>query len=323
MKIKLSILALGVAFLFAAPSCRLYNLQRKLAPPYADFLSKVRYIITKEEKKIFLELPDNEKDNFIQEIWKRRDHDPYTEENEFKIEYFNRMGEADKLFATELKPGWLTDRGRIYILFGPPLDRITNPMGSSADERCNEVWYYGYFPVVFRDDTCTGVYKLVTYDLTELRDINLAYMHELGQAQERAQKTYSKEYKEKSLFDFHWRLRKTADSPERIEGVVTIAIPYDVIWFKEEAQVLTTTMDIRLELRDADGELYWEHKSSFEISLTEAELKEKKNASFTKEIPFTFEKDLERLRRGKSALRGLIKNLTGEQALRKVMEVSL
>jgi GWxTD domain-containing protein len=112
-------------------SCRLYQLERKLDPENAEFLSKVSYIITKEERKIFLELPDKEKEKFREEFWKRRDPDLETEENEFKTEYFKRLERAAEIFMGEGRPGWLTDRGRIYVLFGPPADRMTYPMGSA------------------------------------------------------------------------------------------------------------------------------------------------------------------------------------------------
>ena len=66
-------------------SCHYYQLERKLDPDNAEFLSKVRYIIKPKERKIFLELPDTEKSDFIDEFWRRRDPDPDTEENEFKM----------------------------------------------------------------------------------------------------------------------------------------------------------------------------------------------------------------------------------------------
>jgi GWxTD domain-containing protein len=141
ISIALCLLLLSCYFLvFFSSSCRLYNLERKLDPVNAEFLSKVRYIITAKERKIFLELPDSEKEQFIQEFWTRRDLDPDTEENEFKMEYFNRLEKASELFLGEGKQGWLTDRGRIYVLFGPPTDRITYPMGGDPYSRCRVCW---------------------------------------------------------------------------------------------------------------------------------------------------------------------------------------
>jgi GWxTD domain-containing protein len=125
---SLSLAAAGLFALLAFfAGCHLYNLERNLKPPDAEFLSQVRYIITGEERKTFLELPDGDKPKFIEDFWKRRDPDPNAEENEFKVEYFKRLNKSNELFHGEGKPGWLTDRGRIYILFGPPMDRIVNP----------------------------------------------------------------------------------------------------------------------------------------------------------------------------------------------------
>lgn len=313
-------LATACLLLIAAllSGCRLYRLEKRLSPPYADFLSKVRYIITGKERKIFLELPDSEKDAFIDEFWNRRDPDPDTAENEFKMEYFDRLEEAERLFTGEGRPGWLTDRGRIYILFGPPLDRITDTIGRSETERCSEVWYYGDFPVVFRDRNCSGQFQLVTYDLTALRDINLMYMHELTLAQADAQRTFSRE---RALFDFDLRVRKTVVEPGKIEGTVIISIPYAVVWFKEDEDQLKTDIEVELELRDVEQNTVWEHRETIEIAITEEELQKKKRASFRWEIPFIFEDEAERLRRGQNTLALRLKNLTGDEELRKVMVV--
>ncbi len=301
-------------------SCRLYNLERKLDPVNADFISKVRYIITKKERKIFLELPHSEKEQFIEEFWERRDPDSDTEENEFKMEYFNRIEKTTELFVSEAKPGWLTDRGRIYILFGPPMDRLRYPMGGGPYSRCREIWYYGVFPVVFIDSTCTGLYSLVTYDLSNMRHLNLMYMHELTKAQARAQATFGKE---KRFFDFKWRVKKDVVEADRVEGTITIEIPYGNIWYKSEGDMLETVLDVRLELKDSEGSLIWEYEEAFAIAIKEDELKEKQNKMYEMKIPLILEKDLERLRQGKNLLHAIIINRTGGEELKKVMEFRL
>lgn len=63
--------------------CRLYQLEKKLPPDHKEFLSKVRYIITKKEIKIFLELPDPKKEEFIEQFWRRKDPNKETDMNEF------------------------------------------------------------------------------------------------------------------------------------------------------------------------------------------------------------------------------------------------
>ncbi|MDH4270380.1 MAG: GWxTD domain-containing protein [Candidatus Aminicenantes bacterium] len=308
-------LLLVTALLFG---CRLYHLERQLSPPYADFLSKVRYIITSAERKIFLELPDPEKDGFIEDFWKRRDSIPESDENEFKTEYFARIKEADRLFIGEGRPGWLTDRGRIYVLFGPPLDRIIDNSARSEAERCREVWYYGDFPVVFRDPNCSGQFQLVTYDLTALRTLNLIYMHELALAQVDAQRASPEQT---TLFDFDWRVRKTLVDPERIEGVIVISIPYAGIrmgWIRDSFR---TDMEVELELRDAEKRAIWEHRETFEVEPEGDKAEETRRGSFRREIPFVVEVGTDRLRRGKNTLHIRLMNMTSGEELRKEMAV--
>ncbi len=89
----------------------------------------VVYIISEEERQVFEALTtDEEKNRFIEEFWRRRDPDPNTAVNEFREEHFRRVAYANENFAAG-KPGWKTDRGMVYIKFGPPDRRQTNPTG--------------------------------------------------------------------------------------------------------------------------------------------------------------------------------------------------
>jgi GWxTD domain-containing protein len=310
-KFRLKLIFVFISLLSLLVSCRLYNLEKKLSPEFVDFYSKVRYIITREEEKIFLELPDSEKPKFIEEFWKRRDSDPTTEENEFKIEYYNRIERANQLFLGEGKPGWMTDRGRIYVLFGSPQDRITNSGGESYYGRCSEVWYYGNFPVVFVDQTCSGNYVLATLNLEHLHDLNVA----LAQSQQTFQE-------EKKFFDFNWSVKETAVEPDRIKGTVEVEIPYAGIWFGAADGKLKTILDVNLELKSSDKVLIWEQKQSFEIGMAEDELKNLKDKNYRIEIPFVLKDKLDKVRQGKNLMQILLKNRTGGEDLKKVMEVT-
>ncbi len=89
----------------------------------------VVYIITREERDVFGKLStDDEKTRFIEQFWRDRDPDPSTPGNEYKEEHYRRLAYANEKFSTG-KPGWKTDRGMIYIKFGPPDRRQTNPTG--------------------------------------------------------------------------------------------------------------------------------------------------------------------------------------------------
>ena len=303
----------------AGPACRTGALRRSLSPGHADFLAKVRYIITGPEERILLELPAAQRDAFIAEFWKRRDPDPYTEENEFKDEYFSRLEAAGRLFAGEGKPGWWTDRGRIHILFGPPLDRIINPISAGGEERCSEIWYYGGFPVVFRDPNCAGAFELVTYDLSPIREYNMLYMHELNQAQDKAQRTY---YRKRERFDFRARVTLADTGPGRVGGVISLSAPHAGIWF-EEPQVgsLLTTLEVEIELRDAAGGSRWTYREAFEISAREEILEQEQDSSYTREIPFSVTGSLAGLRREKPRFEVRLRNRTGGEETRKTIDI--
>jgi hypothetical protein len=199
------------------------------------------------------------------------------------------------------------------------MDRITDPMGSDPNRRCREIWYYGAFPVVFIDETCTGNYDLVTYDLTNLRSFNLMYMQELSKAQGEAQQTIVSDEK---LFNYEWKIVKTKVTPDRVAGYVIVTIPYGLIWFTEEDSNLTTTLELRLELKDDAKESAWQFDDDLAIVTDEEELATGDN-NYSVKIPFVFTKNLERFRQGKSKMFISLKNLTGGEIQKKVLRFTL
>jgi len=296
--------------LIVLSSCRLANIERRLSPPYADFLSKVRYIVTGEERKIFLELPDSGKDAFIEEFWRRRDPDPDTEQNEFKIEYEDRLQKAGMLFHGEGRPGWQTDRGRIFILFGPPHERLTYPMDASG--YCREIWYYGTFPVVFIDEHCSGNFLMTA--------INLEHLQELNIAQGYFQKTFTQE---KRFFDYNVSLQKVRAGEDVFEGRIRVDIPYASIWFTFKEERLETSFDVSLEMSDASGRTLWEGRESFPLALGEEELRQNRTKRFRMEFPFLLDKEVSRLKGRKLRLEVSVKDSTEGQELRKALEFRL
>lgn len=98
----------------------------------------VKYIITDEEREAFLRLSnEEERDNFIEAFWQRRDPTPDTPENEFKEEHYRRIAYANEHFASGV-PGWKTDRGRIYIVFGKPDEIDSHPSGGTYERSMEE-----------------------------------------------------------------------------------------------------------------------------------------------------------------------------------------
>jgi GWxTD domain-containing protein len=161
------------------PSEKPRNVKPELKKAYKDWLDKdVTYIITDEEKKAFKKLAtDDERERFIEEFWRRRDPDPDTDENEFKEEYYERIAYANEHFASGI-PGWKTDRGRIYIMYGKPDEKETHPMGGGYERPSwegggstttypFEIWFYRYIAGVgsgveieFVDPTGSGEYRI-------------------------------------------------------------------------------------------------------------------------------------------------------------------
>jgi GWxTD domain-containing protein len=110
---------------------------RKLAKesaPYTTWLTEeVPYIITKEESDAFLRLATNEeRQQYVEEFWRRRNPDPDSPENGYREEHYRRIAYANERFSSGI-PGWKTDRGRIYILWGPPDEIESHPSGGTYD----------------------------------------------------------------------------------------------------------------------------------------------------------------------------------------------
>jgi GWxTD domain-containing protein len=120
------------------------------ANPYAKWVSEdVVYIITNDERAAFRRLQsDEERDHFVEQFWLRRDPTPDTPENEFKEEHYRRIAYANEHFASAI-PGWKTDRGRIYITYGPPDEKESHLSTTGANSfLASEQWRYHYIEAV-------------------------------------------------------------------------------------------------------------------------------------------------------------------------------
>ncbi|MGA7139901.1 MAG: GWxTD domain-containing protein [Terriglobales bacterium] len=114
-------------------------LKIELSKTYRKWLDEdVRWIITDEERSAFMQLSnDEERDQFIEAFWQRRDPTPDTEENEFKEEHYRRIAYANEHYAAGI-PGWKSDRGRIYIVFGPADEIESHPSGGTYERPMEE-----------------------------------------------------------------------------------------------------------------------------------------------------------------------------------------
>ena len=115
------------------------SLKKELGTSYKKWLDQdVRWIITDDERKAFMQLSNNEeRDQFIEAFWQRRNPNPDSEDNEFKDEHYRRIEYANEHYAAG-KPGWMTDRGRIYIVYGPPDETDSHPSGGTYERPMEE-----------------------------------------------------------------------------------------------------------------------------------------------------------------------------------------
>lgn len=182
------------------------ELRKELEGPYKQWLNvDVGYIITDEERQAFKRMStDEERQQFIEQFWLRRDPTPDTEENEYKEEHYRRIAYANERYASGI-PGWKTDRGRIYITFGPPDEIESHPSGGTYERPIEEgggttstypfeIWRYRWIEgigsdilIEFVDPTMTGEYRM-TMDPSEkdallyVPNAGLTLMEQMGMA---------------------------------------------------------------------------------------------------------------------------------------------
>jgi GWxTD domain-containing protein len=161
------------------------ELKKEMEGPWKKWLNEdVVYIITDQEKAAFKKLQtDEEREQFVEQFWRRRDPTPDTEENEYKEELYRRIAYANEHYASGI-PGWKTDRGMIYIKYGPPDEIESHPSGGTYERPIEEGggetstypfedWRYRYIDgigtnviIEFVDPTMTGEYHM-TMDPSE------------------------------------------------------------------------------------------------------------------------------------------------------------
>ncbi len=263
--------------LFLAFSCKTMELVRALDKESRAFYSQVRYIISQEEKNVFLGLPPAHRAKFIEEFWAKRDSDPDTEENEFQEEYLRRVQTANKLFRGGGKEGFVQDRGRIYILLGPPDEIDTQPVGKFSDARSYEVWAYQtryQIQLAFVDINGDGEYTLMPPDSRAMQVIN--------SAQARVQDSGSFD---QELFDF------SAEVKQGEPPLLAIKVPYRYLWFKKVGGIHPEQRAaVNLLVIDSFGKEVWRHQQDYALAGGNEETKKYLGQSASFEIPLALGK---------------------------------
>ncbi len=230
----------------------------------------VVYIISPQEKEVFSKLSTpEEKENFIEQFWYRRDPDLSTSQNEFKEEHYRRIAYANESFASGVA-GWMSDRGRVYIIHGPPAQIESRPSGGTYNRPLHEgggttstfpfeTWRYRYIPglgndvvLEFVDPTMTGEYRLALNPeekdaMLHVPGLGLTLAEELGLGT-RADRPFLAA--EKSSTPYY--LARSKDNPfERYETYLTMQRPVQLKYrdFQEVVEIQVTFDKLPLQVR--------------------------------------------------------------------------
>lgn len=305
-------------------SCQTYQIEKKLDPESREFLSSVKYLITPEEHKRFINLPSGETEQFMEDFWNRRDPEPETEENEFKETYFARIDKANALYRGASKYS-LTDRGKIFVLFGPPDDIFRSEDYKGTRSTNTEVWLYSYvldkYPNMrfyFEDRTGGGSFQFARGNrggsvfsiLQEAR----YYYSELGKG--------IGIKKDGKNFQFQVHLKKMGKKTGDGKFPVQLTIPYENIWFSESGDKMETTLSLKMEILDTSGTGIWEHKQEFPISFVKKDLEERVNVKKNHVIDIAPTISPTIVPKGKYSLAVSLTNSSGGQG-KKVLKIEL
>jgi GWxTD domain-containing protein len=160
------LLAISAVFVFAALQSPAPAAQA--SRPWEKWVKEdVAYIIQDAERSAFNNLTtDEEREKFVEQFWERRNPVPGSPTNLFKEEHYRRISFANSRFASPTIPGWKTDRGRIYISFGPP-EEIDSHQSCSASTPAYDEWRYRWIEGIgnnvllrFQDESCNGEYRM-------------------------------------------------------------------------------------------------------------------------------------------------------------------
>lgn len=242
----------------------------KLDPESERFYLSARLIMTKEEDKIFKRLPDAEtRKEFIADFWEKRDPDPETPDNEFRTEFESRVAYANKRFK-EGGRGMNTDRGRIYILMGPP-DKFEEYLNhEETSSRGSILWWIYYdhqLGVELVDEKGDGSYRIrdITGDFFGAMEMN-----KLGQW------VGPDSVFRKRIIDFDLKY----DKPH---GEIVVDIPAKSLLFKENDEgrlQVDLVFKFYVYEREGEGKTTFTEERSFAMPVREEET--------TKTVSFRF-----------------------------------
>src|SRR5271155_1883764 len=274
---------------------------KELDTPYKQWLNEdVVYIISPQERQAFLQLETNEeREQFIEQFWLRRSTNPDLPDNDFKEEHYRRIAYANEHFASGI-PGWKTDRGRLYIMWGPADEVDAHPSGGTYDRPMDEgggstttypweTWRWRYLEgigenviIEFVDPSGSGEYH-ITMDPSEkdallhVPGAGLSLMESMGLASKTDRFTRSDgtnmptamggtpaSMDEFNRLDLYAKINKPPDVKFKdLEAIVTARIVRDQLkftWRTDFMKVTNDTVLVPITVQVSNGQLNFQAK---------------------------------------------------------------
>ncbi len=271
----------------------------------------VAYIITDEEKEAWKRLgADEEREQFVEQFWLQRDPTADTLENEFKEEHYRRIAYANERFASGL-PGWKTDRGRIYIMYGPPDENDSHTSGGQYQRPIEEgggltstypfeKWRYRHIEgigsdieIEFVDPTMSGEFRMAkdpsekdallmvpNAGLTTYEELGLSTKADRFNRPDRLGIPQGSESRKMSLFERQQQLAKLQTPPKvkfkDLEAAVNASIRYNILPLQLRADYFpltesSTLVNVTMQVENKD--LQFQAKDGVENSTVEVHLR--------------------------------------------------
>jgi GWxTD domain-containing protein len=229
---------------------------------------EVKWIITDEEREAFKLLSnDEEREKFVEGFWIRRDPTPDTIENEFRDQYYQRVLYANERFSAGIA-GSMTDRGRIYIVYGPPDEIESHPSGGTYDYAVNqgggststfpfELWRYRYITDIGQDIVIEFVDPCMCGDYHMTMDPNekdaLAHVPSGQQRLQKFPKDNSREFDDLDRFAKLNRPPKFKDLQEIVSHKINYhTMPFEVLANYVKATSNVTLVPLTLQIQNQD-----------------------------------------------------------------------
>ena len=329
-KINNRIVAFIIFFLvaFFYPSIALAQEEPRAKKPQKEPLSEwskqwleevVPYIITDAEREVFISLPtEADRGKFIESFWKKRDPTPQTPENEFKIDYYNRIALANKFFGYSGIQGWRTDRGKIYILLGPPseIQREMSPTQTaySAFHGPKEVWNYWGLPnpklpynmeFVFVDKFGSGNYVLEnSLRLTDMgsSSFDIDSMHyffdDMEYLSEAMRNPFDNLDKLRGIITtqvtydripIRFEIFYLKGDEKRTYVLLTLEVPYSALTHKETGNEFQFSVTAMVDASDSLGRIVFERSKDFEFKHMPADITTLENKTFHMQTSLSLE----------------------------------